>query len=46
VPRALEALGRLNASGVLIRPEQVAAAVLELVSPAAARRTGETVVIE
>ncbi|HTI55912.1 MAG TPA: SDR family NAD(P)-dependent oxidoreductase [Verrucomicrobiae bacterium] len=46
VPRALEALGRLNASGVLIRPEQVAAAVLELVSPAAAGRTGETVVIE
>jgi NAD(P)-dependent dehydrogenase (short-subunit alcohol dehydrogenase family) len=46
VARVLDALGRLNASGALIRPERVAAAVLELVSPAAAGRTGETVVIE
>jgi len=43
---SLDALARLNASGVLIRPEQVAAAVLALVSPAADGRTGETLVIE
>lgn len=46
VARVLDALARLNASGALIRPERVAAAVLDLVSPAAAGRTGETVVIE
>jgi NAD(P)-dependent dehydrogenase (short-subunit alcohol dehydrogenase family) len=43
--QALGALARFNASGQLIRPEQVAEVVLELVSDAAAGRTGETVVI-
>jgi len=45
VVQALQSLARLNASGQLIRPEQVAELVLELVSDGAAGRTGETVVI-
>ncbi|MGH7375207.1 MAG: SDR family NAD(P)-dependent oxidoreductase [Candidatus Rokuibacteriota bacterium] len=45
VAQALESLARFNASGQLIRPEQVAEVVLELVSDAAAARTGEAVVI-
>jgi NAD(P)-dependent dehydrogenase (short-subunit alcohol dehydrogenase family) len=43
--QAMGALARSNASGELIRPEQVADIVLELTSDAAAGRTGETVVI-
>jgi len=42
---AVQSLARFNASGQLIRPEQVALLVLELVSDEAAGRTGETVVI-
>lgn len=42
---AMGAMARFNASGKLIEPEQVAAAVLELAGDAAAGRTGETVVI-
>jgi NAD(P)-dependent dehydrogenase (short-subunit alcohol dehydrogenase family) len=42
---AMRALAGFNESGELIRPEQVADVVLELVSEAAAGRTGETVVI-
>lgn len=45
VAQALQSLARFNASGQLIRPEQVALLVLELVSDEAAGRTGETVVI-
>jgi NAD(P)-dependent dehydrogenase (short-subunit alcohol dehydrogenase family) len=43
--QAMGALARSNASGELIRPEQVAEVVLELTAEAAAGRTGETVVI-
>jgi NAD(P)-dependent dehydrogenase (short-subunit alcohol dehydrogenase family) len=39
------ALARLNRSGRLIEPDQVAQVVLELASDAAAERTGETVVL-
>ena len=42
---AIGSLARFNASGRLIRPEQVADIVLELASDGAAGRTGETVVI-
>jgi NAD(P)-dependent dehydrogenase (short-subunit alcohol dehydrogenase family) len=45
IAQALESLARFNASGQLIRPEQIAEVVLELVSDAAAARTGETAVI-
>lgn len=43
--QALQSLARFNTSGRLIRPEQVALLVLELVSAGASGRTGETVVI-
>jgi NAD(P)-dependent dehydrogenase (short-subunit alcohol dehydrogenase family) len=43
--QALQSLARFNISGRLIRPEQVALRVLELVSAGASGRTGETVVI-
>ena len=43
--QALQSLARFNTSGRLIRPEQVALRVLELVSAGASGRTGETVVI-
>jgi NAD(P)-dependent dehydrogenase (short-subunit alcohol dehydrogenase family) len=43
--QAIGALARFNASGQLIRPEQVAELVLELASDGAAARTGETVVL-
>jgi NAD(P)-dependent dehydrogenase (short-subunit alcohol dehydrogenase family) len=42
---AMGALARLNPSGRLIEPDEVAAIVLELASDAAAERTGETVVL-
>jgi NAD(P)-dependent dehydrogenase (short-subunit alcohol dehydrogenase family) len=42
---AMGALARLNRSGRLIEPDQVAQVVLELASDAAAERTGETVVL-
>lgn len=42
---ARQALARLNASGRLIEPDEVARLVLELTSDGAARRTGETVVL-
>jgi 2-hydroxycyclohexanecarboxyl-CoA dehydrogenase len=42
---AVAAMARFNASGKLIEPAAVAAAVLELTSDDAAGRTGETVVI-
>ena len=42
---AMGALARLNTSGQLIQPEQVAEIVLELTGDAAGGRTGETVVI-
>ena len=42
---ATQALARLNASGRLIEPDEVAQVVLELASGAAAARTGETVVL-
>ena len=42
---AVQAMADFNASGKLIEPEQVAAAVLELAAEETAGRTGETVVI-
>jgi NAD(P)-dependent dehydrogenase (short-subunit alcohol dehydrogenase family) len=42
---AVAAMARFNASGQLVEPDAVAAAVLELCGDAAAARTGETVVI-
>ena len=45
IAQALQSLARFNTSGRLIRPEQVALRVLELVSAGASGRTGETVVI-
>ena len=42
---ARQALARLNASGRLIEPDEVARLVLELVSDAGAGRTGETAVL-
>jgi NAD(P)-dependent dehydrogenase (short-subunit alcohol dehydrogenase family) len=42
---AVAAMARFNASGKLVEPESVAAAVLELITDDAAGRTGETVVI-
>jgi NAD(P)-dependent dehydrogenase (short-subunit alcohol dehydrogenase family) len=42
---AVDAMARLNASGRLVTPDEVAAAVLELVGDQAAGQTGETVVI-
>ena len=42
---ALQALARANASGRLIQPEEVAAAVVALAAAEAPQRTGETVVI-
>jgi NAD(P)-dependent dehydrogenase (short-subunit alcohol dehydrogenase family) len=42
---AVQAMAKLNASGQLIEPEAVAAAVLELALDAAADRTGEAVVL-
>jgi 3-hydroxybutyrate dehydrogenase len=42
---AVQAMADFNASGKLIEPEQVAAAVLELAAEEAADRTGETMVI-
>ncbi len=42
---AVQAMARFNASGALIAPEQVAAAVLELAGHDAEARTGETVLI-
>jgi len=45
LPDAMQALARLNASGRLIEPGEVARVVLELASDAAAGRTGETVVL-
>jgi 3-hydroxybutyrate dehydrogenase len=42
---ARQALARLNASGRLIEPDEVARLVLELTSDGGARRTGETVVL-
>ncbi|HEY7652671.1 MAG TPA: SDR family oxidoreductase [Methylomirabilota bacterium] len=45
IAQALESLAGFNASGRLIRPEQVARLVLELVSDEAAGRTGEAVVL-
>jgi 3-hydroxybutyrate dehydrogenase len=42
---AVAAMARFNPSGVLIQPEAVAAAVLELCADAAADRTGEAVAL-
>jgi NAD(P)-dependent dehydrogenase (short-subunit alcohol dehydrogenase family) len=42
---AVAAMARLNASGTLVEPEAVAAAVLDLCGEAAAGRTGETVTL-
>lgn len=42
---AVEAMARLNASGRLVAPDEVAAAVLELIGDRASDRTGETVVV-
>ena len=42
---AVAAMARFNASGKLIEPEAVAAAVLDLCAETAAARTGETVVL-
>ena len=44
--QAVAAIAALNASGKLIEPDTVAAAVVDLASDAAAGRTGEAVVIE
>jgi NAD(P)-dependent dehydrogenase (short-subunit alcohol dehydrogenase family) len=41
----MQALARLNASGRLIEPDEVAEVVLELASDTAAARTGETLVL-
>jgi NAD(P)-dependent dehydrogenase (short-subunit alcohol dehydrogenase family) len=42
---AVAAMARFNASGKLVEPETIAAAVLELCADDAAGRTGETVLI-
>jgi NAD(P)-dependent dehydrogenase (short-subunit alcohol dehydrogenase family) len=42
---AVQAMADFNASGKLIDPDDVAAAVLELAGDGAAGRTGETLVV-
>jgi NAD(P)-dependent dehydrogenase (short-subunit alcohol dehydrogenase family) len=45
VDEAVAAMARFNASGTLVEPEAIAAAVLELCATGAAGRSGETLVI-